>query len=146
MVAIVCTDDIAACRALRRRVFIDEQGVSEADELDGRDDTALHFLARAKGRAVGTARLLLAGRSAKIGRVCVLPEWRGQGIGAALIRAAVAHCAQMGEIDEVRLGAQMHALGFYARLGFVADGAAFMDAGIAHRMMVLRLTPAANPR
>lgn len=132
------SEDIDTCRALRRRVFIEEQGVSEADEIDGRDGDALHFLARAEGRAVGTARVLLAGRGARIGRVCVLRDWRGRGIGAGLIRAAVAECASLG-VDDVRLGAQTHALAFYTRLGFVAEGAEFLDAGIPHRMMLLRL-------
>ena len=139
MLTIARTDDIAACRALRRAVFIDEQGVSEADELDGRDADAIHLLARLNGRAVGTARLLVAGDAGKIGRVCVLADLRGQGIGAALIRAAVADCAARVGLAEVRLGAQTHALGFYERLGFVAEGPEFLDAGIAHRTMVHRL-------
>jgi len=138
VIDIARTGDIDTCRALRRRVFIEEQGVAEADEVDGRDEAAWHFLAWAEREAVGTARVLLAGRGAKIGRVCVLRDWRGHGIGAGLIRAAVAECASLG-VDDVRLGAQTHALGFYTRLGFVAEGAEFLDAGIPHRMMVRRL-------
>ena len=63
--------------------------------------------------------------------------WRGRGIGAALIRAAVAEFRGMDGIAEVRLGAQTHALGFYAALGFCAVGPEYLDAGIAHRDMVL---------
>ena len=139
MTHIARTTDIAACRALRRRVFIEEQGVSEADEIDDLDGEAIHLLAVDAGRPVGTARLLIQGETGKIGRVCVLAESRGAGIGAALIRAAVADLAAMPGISRAKLGAQVHALGFYERLGFAAVGPVYMDAGIEHRDMVLAL-------
>ena len=131
------TDDLALCLRLRRRVFIEEQGVPEADEVDGRDHEAVHLLARAGGAAIGCARLLAVAGTGKIGRVCVLPDWRGRGVGAALVQAAVADFAARGGLVRVRLGAQIHAIGFYARLGFVPEGAEYLDAGIAHRDMVL---------
>lgn len=133
------TRDIATCRALRRVVFIEEQGVSEADELDEYDDSAIHLLARLNGQPVGTARLLLQGDTGKIGRVCVLAEARGRGIGAALIRAAVARLRAIPGLTTAKLGAQTHALGFYAALGFTAQGPVYDDAGIPHRDMVLSL-------
>lgn len=136
------TGDIATCLDLRRRVFIEEQGVPLADEIDGRDGQATHLLARLDGRAVGTARLLEEGDTGKIGRVCVLEEARGRGLGAALIRAAVAEFGRRPAIRRVKLGAQTHALGFYARLGFAACGPEYIDAGIPHRDMVLELAPA----
>ena len=131
------SQDVAACRALRRTVFIEEQGVSEADEVDDKDRDAIHLLATVAGRPVGTARLLIDGDTGKIGRVCVLRDQRGTGLGAALIRAAVAEFRGMSGIGRAKLGAQTHALGFYERLGFVAVGPVYMDAGIAHRDMVL---------
>ena len=133
------TADIAACRALRRTVFIEEQGVSEADEVDGLDSQAIHILAKQDGRPVGSARLLTIGDTGKVGRVCVLQEARGTGLGAALMQAAVAQFRTIPGITRVKLGAQLHALAFYERLGFTAYGAVFMDAGIAHRDMVLEL-------
>ena len=133
------TDDIATCRALRRVVFIEEQGVSEADEVDDLDGVALHLLAMPDGRPVGTARLLVEGDTGKIGRVCVLADARGTGLGAALIRAAVAEFRAMPGVTKAKLGAQVHALGFYERLGFVAVGPVYLDAGIPHRDMVLAL-------
>lgn len=136
---IATTRDIATCRALRRIVFIDEQGVSEADEIDDRDDEAVHLLARVKGRPVGSARLLRDGATGKIGRVCVLREMRGTGLGAALIRAAIAEFRATPGITWVKLGAQTHATGFYERLGFTATGPDYIDAGIPHRDMVLTL-------
>jgi predicted GNAT family N-acyltransferase len=136
---IAVTTDIAACRALRRTVFIEEQGVSEADEIDDRDGDAVHLMAQVDGRAVGSARLLRNGSTGKIGRVCVLREMRGSGLGAALIRAAIAEFRAMPGITKVKLGAQTHATGFYARMGFTVIGQDYMDAGIPHRDMVLTL-------
>ncbi|EEW26882.1 GNAT family N-acetyltransferase [Rhodobacter ferrooxidans] len=136
---IAVTDDIATCRALRRVVFIEEQGVSEADEVDDLDGQAVHLLAWLEGRPVGSARLLVQGAVGKIGRVCVLADQRGTGLGAALMRAAVQEFGAMPGVAKVKLGAQTHALGFYEKLGFVAQGPVFDDAGIPHREMVLLL-------
>lgn len=132
-VTIERTEDLDACLGLRRTVFIEEQGVSEADEIDDLDAQALHLLAKQADRPVGTARVVFADGIAKIGRVCVLPEARGTGLGAALIRAALE--ASRGKAQQARLGAQTHALGFYERLGFTAFGPVYDDAGIPHRDM-----------
>ena len=139
MIVIQETRDIATCRALRRTVFIEEQGVSEADEVDDKDDLAIHLLARLNGKPVGSARLLVQAKVGKIGRVCVLPEARGTGLGAQLMRAAVERFRSVPGVEKVKLGAQTHALGFYERLGFTAQGPEFDDAGIAHRELVLTL-------
>ncbi|MBN2630305.1 MAG: GNAT family N-acetyltransferase [Rhodobacteraceae bacterium] len=136
---IASTRDIATCRALRRAVFIEEQGVSEADEIDDQDDTALHLLALVDGQPTGTARLLIHGHVGKIGRVCVLPVARGTGLGAAIMRAAVEELRRHPGLTTARLGAQTHAIGFYERLGFTATGPVYDDAGIPHRDMVLEL-------
>ncbi len=136
---IVETRDIALCRHLRRVVFIEEQGVSEADEVDDLDDVALHLLALVGGQAVGSARLLVQGEVGKIGRVCVLAQARGAGIGAALIKAAVARFRGIEGVTKAKLGAQVHALGFYQGLGFEAVGPVYDDAGIDHRDMVLAI-------
>lgn len=134
---IVETRDIALCLQLRRVVFIEEQGVSEADERDTLDGVAIHLLAELNGRAVGSARLLVMKDIGKIGRVCVLREGRGAGIGAALIRAAVERFRSEAGVIKVKLGAQVHAQAFYERLGFAAIGDVYQDAGIAHRDMLL---------
>lgn len=139
MISIARTDDVTACRLLRRIVFIEEQGVSEADEVDDLDGRAIHLLATLDGKPVGSARLLVLGGTGKIGRVCVLQSARGTGLGAALMRAAVDQFRAISGVTTVRLGAQTHALGFYERLGFTATGPEYMDAGIPHRDMVLRL-------
>jgi predicted GNAT family N-acyltransferase len=134
-VRIEVTRDIATCQRLRRVVFTEEQGVSEADELDGLDDSAIHLLAVGAEGPVGTARLLLKGDTGKIGRVCVLAEARGTGLGAALIRAALEELRRQPGISTARLGSQSHATGFYEKLGFAVEGEEFIDAGIPHRHM-----------
>lgn len=132
------TRDIATCRHLRRVVFIEEQGVPEADELDDKDDAAIHLLARDDGTPVGSARLLFSGTTGKIGRVCVLKSHRGTGLGAALIRAALTELRARG-MTTAKLVSQTHAIGFYQRLGFTPTGPEYMDAGIPHRDMTLSL-------
>lgn len=132
------TDDLATCFALRHAVFTIEQGVSEAEEIDGRDKDAVHFLARTDGVAVGTARVLIVDGSAKIGRVCVLPHARGTKQGQALICAAL-DWSRTQRLTRAILGAQITALGFYEAIGFHAYGDVFDDAGIAHRMMEIAL-------
>ncbi|SDK69318.1 GNAT family N-acetyltransferase [Paracoccus chinensis] len=135
---ITVTDDFPACAAIRRRVFIEEQNVPEELELDDLDATAVHLLATQDGRPVGTARLLIEGETAKIGRVAILPELRGTGAGAALMRAALDELRARG-VTMAKLGAQTHAIGFYERLGFTVYGPEYDDAGIPHRDMSLAL-------
>lgn len=135
MTRIEVTRDIATCQRLRRAVFIEEQGVSEADEVDGLDDSAIHLLALAGEVPVGTARLLVKGATGKIGRVCVLSEARGTGLGAALIVKALEVLRAQPGVSEAYLGSQSHATGFYEKLGFAVEGAEFLDAGIPHRHM-----------
>ena len=132
------TGDLQTCLAIRRVVFIEEQGVSLADEVDGRDGEAEHLLALLDGAPVGTARMLVEGEAGKIGRVAVLAGARGRGIGAALIRAAVERLRERG-LKVAKLGAQTHAVGFYEGLGFTAFGPVYDDAGIPHRDMKLGL-------
>ncbi len=133
------TQDLARCHALRREVFIEEQGVSEAEELDDKDASALHYLAISGDIAVGTARVLIAGTTAKIGRVCVRASNRGQGVGAQIMQVVLQDMAARGDLTNARLGAQLTAITFYERLGFVAQGPVFLDAGIKHRDMVCPL-------
>ncbi|MEO0402804.1 MAG: GNAT family N-acetyltransferase [Pseudomonadota bacterium] len=129
------TRDIAACHALRRVVFIDEQNVTEAEEVDGRDDDALHVLAQVNGTNIGCARILIADDVAKIGRVCVLKKGRGSGLGAAIIEACLDVARAQPNVTRAKLGAQLHALAFYEKLGFVPFGPVYDDAGIDHRDM-----------
>lgn len=133
------TQDIDACRALRRAVFIEEQGVSEAEELDDLDGQAIHLLAWQDGLPAGTARIMIHGAKGKIGRVCVQAGLRGTGLGKALILSAIDVLRDRPGVTHAMLGAQVHAIGFYEKLGFVAQGDIYDDAGIPHRDMIRAL-------
>lgn len=115
-----------------------EQGVPAELEWDGGDVDCAHVVARDRdGRPIGTARLKPDGQ---IGRMAVLPEWRGRGVGGALLAEALAFARARG-MARVYLHAQVQAIGFYARHGFVAVGPEHEEAGIPHRRMVLTLPP-----
>ena len=124
--------------AIRTRVFIHEQRVPVELEQDGLDPNCLHALAQdAAGNSVGTGRLLPDGR---IGRLAVLQEQRGRGIGAALLRALMT-AAHQRRLREVHLHAQAHAVAFYERHGFRREGEPFCEAGIPHMQMRAALDP-----
>ena len=133
--SIAVTTDLDTVLAIRRVVFIEEQGISVDDEVDGKDPTAIHLLAAEDGQSLGTARLLLSEGVGKIGRVAVLKEARGRGLGRDLVLFAVEELRRRGA-RQATLGAQTHALGFYEALGFSAVGPEFLDAGMPHREMV----------
>lgn len=127
--------------AIRRAVFIDEQGVPEADEWDGRDENSYHVLAlTSDGTPIGTGRLLLEGR---IGRMAVLKEYRGRGVGGAILELLLEIARKQG-LGTVILHAQTHALAFYARYGFAPYGRVFTEAGIPHRAMRAKLEARAD--
>lgn len=130
------SDAQTALRTLRRRVFITEQGVPPELEWTDEDGEALHLLAfTPDGAPVATARMLPDGH---IGRVAVLPEWRRRGIATALLERLIT-TARGWSLHEVWLDAQTGALPLYEKLGFVAEGDEFLDAGIPHRRMRRRL-------
>lgn len=129
------TEDVDTCLALRKEVFVDEQNVSLEEEVDGLDPEAIQVLASLDGTPVGTARILVKGDTAKIGRICVVKSQRGTGLGAALVRSAMAIASTEPGLARAELGAQEYAIGFYERLGFAAYGPTYMDAGIPHRDM-----------
>ncbi len=121
--------------AVRENVFVEEQQVPVEIELDEFDETALHWLACSGDRPVGTCRMLADGH---IGRLAVLKEYRNLDIGKRLLMAAI-NKARQNELLDVYLHAQIHALGFYQAFGFTVYGEEFMDAGIPHLPMRLRL-------
>lgn len=138
--AIQVVDDPAgleACFAVRKSVFVAEQGVPAEIEYDSHDADAVHVLATGADGPVGTGRLLLpapGGTVGSLGRLAVTADGRGRGTGAALVRA-IEDAARARGLTAVDLHAQTHALGFYERLGYQAYGPEFQDAGIAHRAM-----------
>ncbi|MGR4851671.1 GNAT family N-acetyltransferase [Streptomyces violaceus] len=137
--------DREACFAVRKEVFVGEQGVPEDLEYDAYDAAAVHVLAvREDGVPLGTGRLLYgeaavaqtgAGPSVGcLGRLAVAGQARGLGVGGALVRA-IEDAARARELAAVDLHAQTHALGFYERLGYEAYGPEYLEAGIPHQEM-----------
>ena len=123
---------------IRRLVFIVEQQVSKEEEWDGKDENSWHWLATdTQDIPIGTARLLPDGQ---IGRMAVLLHHRKFGVGSALLRLAVEKASHLG-FPRVFLNAQTHALGFYERAGFVAEGEEFQEAGITHHRMTQPIKP-----
>ncbi len=123
-------------RRVREIVFIEEQRVPRELEWDGEDDVATHLLALTEaGQPVGCARLLPSGQ---IGRMAVLPSYRGTGLGRRLLTGAVEEAKRQG-FTRVHLHAQTHALAFYRKGGFLPVGGEFMEAGIPHQAMELEL-------
>jgi predicted GNAT family N-acyltransferase len=123
-------------RSVREAVFMREQGVPAELEWDGLDENSHHVLALSShGQAIGCGRIL---PNAHIGRVAVMPEWRGKKVGSAILEGLLAYAAGL-HYPEVDIDAQVQAVPFYERFGFVAEGEAFMDAGIPHRKMRLKL-------
>jgi len=119
--------------AVRVPVFVDEQGVPPEIEEDEDDPRCVHVLAEDRaGRPIGTGRLLPDG---KIGRMAVVRAWRGRGVGAALLRALLERAAHLG--TRPHLSAQVAAVGFDERFGFVPEGDVYEEAGIPHRRMRL---------
>ncbi|MEM7722520.1 MAG: GNAT family N-acetyltransferase [Pseudomonadota bacterium] len=127
----------AACFAIRRAVFIEEQQIPEAEEWDAHDATCVHYLAEDETGPLGTARLISKDNSAKIGRVAVVKSHRGTGLGQRIMEAILADAKADG-FSGSELEAQTYAIPFYERLGYVADGPEFDDgSGIMHRVMRL---------
>ncbi len=127
----------AAARELRRRVFVEEQGVDPREEWDAHDEAgsgALHFVACEAGRAIGCARLRWLDDAAKIERVAVLREARGLGLGRALMEAAET-AAWRRASQRLAIHAQTPVIRFYERLGWQRVGPEFVEAGIPHREM-----------
>jgi len=126
----------ARLREIRQRVFVQEQGVPEALEWDGLDAECRHALAQSEaGEAIGTGRLLPDGH---VGRMAVLPAWRRCGVGTALLAELLALARSRGDACVV-LHAQAYVAEFYRRAGFEVVSSEFMEAGIPHVQMQLRL-------
>jgi predicted GNAT family N-acyltransferase len=125
-------------RAVREAVFVREQSVPQELEWDGMDDGSRHALALSlNGEAIGCGRIMPNGH---IGRIAVLPQWRNQRVGTAIMEALLdeAHARGLKQVD---VHAQVQAIPFYHIFGFAEYGKEFMDAGMPHRKMKLKLAP-----
>jgi predicted GNAT family N-acyltransferase len=126
--------EVDAALALRHAVFVVEQRVPLEDELDGRDDEALHLVGVEDGAVVATCRLLHDGDTVKLGRMAVAGRARRRGVASRLLAEAEARSRALGA-RRIALAAQTEALALYERAGYAARGERFLDAGIEHVMM-----------
>ncbi len=139
---ITSIEELREAFTVRFRVFVGEQRIPADEEIDQYDATpsdshALHLLARVDGAAVGAARLLLDAPTSgpvHLGRVAVLPEWRRRQVGNALMERLHEEARARG-YRSIEISAQVTAIPFYERLGYVAEGAVYLEAGIDHRVM-----------
>jgi predicted GNAT family N-acyltransferase len=133
-------EDLQGAIAVRKVVFCDEQGVPVEEELDGRDEQALHLVALASrnGRVVGTLRLLFDGDMVKVGRVAVESSWRRRGIAGRMLLVALDRARELGS-RSARLAAQTEAVELYEKAGFEVQSEVFEEAGIPHVWMGRRL-------
>jgi predicted GNAT family N-acyltransferase len=120
---------------IRFTVFVEEQGVPRDIELDEHDAVSIHVIVFEDAKAVATGRLLPDGH---IGRMAVLKDWRGRGIGALMLKRLMNRAKERGDV-EVVLSAQIHAVPFYRAHGFVPEGDEYLEAGIRHQAMRRRL-------
>lgn len=128
----------AEASRIRFKVFVEEQGVPRNIELDQRDPDCVHALAYQHEKVVGTGRLLPREEGecavAHVGRMAVLAECRGRGIGSRILESLLDKARERGEM-QVALSAQVHAVEFYKNHGFQPMGEIYEEAGIAHRKM-----------
>ena len=128
--------DLAAhAKVIREAVFIQEQHIAAEDEWDAEDAVAVHFIVFQQDQAIATARLL---SNNSIGRVAVLATTRGLGVGQRLMQAVIDY-ARAEQREFVKLSSQVHAIGFYQALGFEVQGEEYLDCGIPHIDMYLKL-------
>ncbi|MEL7368360.1 MAG: GNAT family N-acetyltransferase [Myxococcota bacterium] len=136
-VRLATPEELDDCIEVRREVFIVGQNVPEDIEVDGLDEACVHVIARIDGRPMGTARLRITEKNqARVERVAVRAEARGQRIGHQIMEVLEQHARRQGH-EQVVLSAQVAVLGFYESRGYIAEGPVYLDADIEHRTMRL---------
>ena len=129
-------EEMEAAIGVRFRVFVAEQQVPAAEELDEFDATATHAIAIHQGQVVGTGRVLYGNEdtAARIGRMAVDAQWRRQGIGGRILKFLEEEATAQG-VDTYVLNAQEYVKEFYAARGYVQQGGTFMEVDIPHVVM-----------
>jgi len=123
--------------SVRQQVFVVEQGIAPALEWTGDDDQFRSILALdSDQKPIGTGRVKVSSETATIGRMAVLKDWRGEGVGTALLQRLI-EIGKADGADKFELSAQVSAIDFYQKLGFIASGDVYLDADIEHRKMTL---------
>jgi len=129
-------DGLSQLKNIREKVFIQEQKVTPQLEWDGMDEKAIHFLVFNDKAAIGCARAIVIKDHMQLGRMAVLKEYRGQGIGSALLEKAMT-IAKLNQLSSIYISAQCHAIDFYKKFGFEVKSDIYLDAEIPHRDMTL---------
>ena len=120
-------------KLIREQVFIQEQQIAVEDEWDAEDAVSVHFVIYDQDQPIATARLL---KNNSVGRVAVLKSHRGLGIGKLLMQQIIQQ-AKHEQREFLKLSSQVHAIQFYAGLGFKVEGEQYLDCGIPHIEMRL---------
>lgn len=120
--------------AVRKAVFVEEQGVPEAEELDDLDQTSEHFLLYDAAKPIGAGRFRSYENAGKFERICILSSYRGKGAGSFIMKE-IEKFAEINGFKTLKLNAQTQALSFYEKLGYRITSEEFLDAGIPHRAM-----------
>ena len=129
-------DGLSQLKNIREKVFIQEQKVTPQLEWDGMDEKAIHFLVFNDKAAIGCERAIVIKDHMQLGRMAVLKEYRGQGIGSALLEKAMT-IAKLNQLSAIYISAQCHAIDFYKKFGFEVTSDIYLDAEIPHRDMTL---------
>ena len=129
--------ELESAKSVRYRVFVSEQEVPPEIEMDEHDANAVHVICLVENSVVGTGRLVRMPDGMKLGRVAVLPEYRGMGLGTRIVKWLLERAEYLGP-DEIYANVQIGAREFYEKLGFKAAGGSFMEAGIEHVRMARR--------
>jgi predicted GNAT family N-acyltransferase len=126
--------------ALRRTIFIDEQGVEKSLEMDSLDDHATLIVLYVENKAIGCARYRVLDDKVKVERVGILKEYRRQGLGEHIMSFVEEQIKEYTKAKWITLNAQLTAKDFYLRLGYSPIGNIFMEANIEHQKMIKELT------
>lgn len=131
----ISEDEISACMSIRRKVFIEGQGVPEEIEADGKENKCDHYILKIDDFAAGAARVRYLGEKSKIQRVAILDEYQGKGLGRKLMQYIIEDIIKKNVAKSMILSSQLHAIPFYESLGFIVSSEEYMEAGIKHKDM-----------
>ena len=121
---------------IRQRVFVDEQKVSREEEYDEYEDQSMHYMLLVEKQPAGTARWRFTNDGVKLERFAILPQFRNNGAGSALVKAVLSDVLPHQKM--IYLNAQVPAMNLYKRAGFVAEGELFYEANIPHYKMIYK--------
>jgi len=139
---ITADEDLKVAFSIRKKVFVEEQGVpleDEFDEFDTLSGQCKHILVYCDQQPVGTGRIRILDGTGKLGRICILKPYRKLGLGRAIINALEEIAKEMG-LSQVKLHGQIQAEGFYKKLGYRTSSDPFMEDGIPHILMLKELS------